>query len=117
MGQLKKMIMKIVSDSTPVEEPKDPDSSAIFTLYKLWATPAQREDFAARLRQGGMGWGTAKTELFELMNAHLSPIRERYRAILEDRAAIESILADGAAKARTIATATMERLRKAIGIR
>ncbi len=114
--ELKKMIMKIVSDSTPVEAPKDPDSSHLFTLYKLFATPNQREDFAARLRAGGMGWGSAKTELFELMNLHLLPIRERYRAILADKATIDTILARGGERARAIAAATMNRIRRATGI-
>jgi tryptophanyl-tRNA synthetase len=113
---LKKMIMKIVSDSTPVEEPKDPDSSHIFTLYKLFATAEQKEDFARRLRAGGMGWGAAKTELFELMNQHLSPIRERYRDTLADTAAVEKVLKAGGEKARAIASQTLGRVRKAIGI-
>lgn len=116
-GTLKKMIMKIVSDSTPVEEPKDPDSSHIYTLYKLFATAQQSQDFAARLRQGGMGWGTAKTELFELMNQYLRPLRERYASIMADRPAIEHILTEGGARARAIAAATMDRLRRAVGIR
>lgn len=116
-GTLKKMIMKIVSDSTPVEEPKDPDSSHIYTLYKLFATAQQSQDFAARLRQGGMGWGTAKTELFELMNQYLRPLRERYASIMADRPAIEHILTEGGVRARAIAAATMDRLRRAVGIR
>jgi tryptophanyl-tRNA synthetase len=113
---LRKLIMRIVTNSQSVEEPKDPDSSQIFLLYKLFSTPEEQQVLAARYRQGGMGWGEAKEELFRVVNRELAPLRERFNAILADRAALDRILRKGAEKARPIAAATVKRFRKAAGI-
>ena len=114
--QVRKTIMRIVTNSQGVEEPKDPDSSQIFLLYKLFASADEQAALAARYRSGGMGWGEAKEELFRVVNRELTPIRERFDAIMADIPALDKTLAQGAEKARTIAAATLRRFRKAAGI-
>ena len=114
--KLRKIIMKIVTNSQEVEEPKDPDASHIFSLYKLFATPDEQTAARERYLAGGMGWGQAKQELFEIMDAHFAPMRDKYDALMEDPSHIDSILKEGAEKARVIAAETVKRLRTAIGI-
>jgi len=113
---LRKTIMRIVTNSQAVEEPKDPDSSQIYLLYKLFASPEEQAALASRYQAGGMGWGEAKEELFRVVNRELTPIRERYDAIMADIPALDKTLAHGAEKARTIASATLKRVRKAMGL-
>ena len=113
---LRKTIMRIVTNSQAVEEPKDPESSQIFLLYKLFANTDEQAALAARYRAGGMGWGEAKEELFRAVNRELTPIREKFEAIMADIPALDKILEQGAEKARPIAAATVKRLRKAAGI-
>jgi tryptophanyl-tRNA synthetase len=114
--ELRKLIMRIVTNSQGVEEPKDPESSQIYLLYKLFATPEEQETLAARYRAGGMGWGAAKEELFRVANRELTPLRQRFERIIADPDGLDAILAQGAAKARPIAAQTVARLRRAIGI-
>ncbi|MDR1148354.1 MAG: tryptophan--tRNA ligase [Spirochaetaceae bacterium] len=113
---LRKLIMRIVTNSQGVDEPKNPDDSQIFTLYKLFAAEPEREALAARYRAGGMGWGEAKEELFRVMDAELAPLRERYDAFMSEPERLDAILRAGAEKARHIASRTVEHLRSAIGI-
>ncbi len=115
-SQLKKLVGRVVTDSKTVEEPKDPDSCNVFNLYRLFASPERQAELAARYRAGGMGYGQAKAALLEEMNATLAPMRTHYEALIGDRAALDSHLADGAERARGIAMATMRRLRRAAGI-
>jgi tryptophanyl-tRNA synthetase len=115
-NQLRKLIMRIVTNSQGMEEPKDPDTSQIFLLYKLFASQEEQDALAARYRAGGMGWGEAKEELFRVVNRSLTPLRENFNEIIADREKLNSILAAGAAKARPIAAATVKRFRKAAGI-
>jgi tryptophanyl-tRNA synthetase len=114
--ELRKLIMRIVTNSQAVEEPKDPETSQIYLLYKLFASPEEQEALSARYRAGGMGWGEAKEELFRVMNRELTPLRKRFTAIMSDIPALDALLARGADKARDIARATVARLRKAMGI-
>ena len=114
--ELRKTIMRIVTNSQSVEEPKDPDDSQIFILYKLFASADEQAELAGRYRAGGMGWGHAKEELFRVVNRELTPIRENYQKIMADIPALDRILAQGAEKARPIAQATVKRFRKAAGI-
>ncbi|MDR0602309.1 MAG: tryptophan--tRNA ligase [Treponema sp.] len=114
--ELRRLIMRIVTNSQGVDEPKDPDSSQIFLLYKLFATKEEEASLAARYRAGGMGWGEAKEELFRVANRMLAPLRERFGAIMADRAGLDGILARGAERARPIAAATVKRFRRAAGI-
>jgi tryptophanyl-tRNA synthetase len=113
---LRKTIMRITTNSQTVEEPKNPDESQIFQLYKLFADNSEQAALANRYRAGGMGWGEAKEELFRVVNRSLSPIRERYDAIMADIPSLDKILEQGAEKARPIAAATVKRFRKAAGI-
>ncbi|MDR2178154.1 MAG: tryptophan--tRNA ligase [Treponema sp.] len=114
--ELRKLIMRIVTNSQGVAEPKDPESSQIYQLYRLFASPEERDALAAQYRQGGMGWGEAKEELFRVVNRELSPLRQRFEAIMADPAGLDAVLARGAEKARPIAAATVARIRKAAGI-
>jgi tryptophanyl-tRNA synthetase len=113
---LRKHIMRIVTNSQEVSETKDPDSSQIFALYKLFANDDEQAALAARYRSGGMGWGEAKEELFRVTNRELSPLRERYNAFVSEPEKLDRILASGAEAARSIASRTVKRLRKATGI-
>jgi tryptophanyl-tRNA synthetase len=114
--ELRKLIMRIVTNSQAVEEPKNPETSQIFLLYKLFASPEEQAALAARYRVGGMGWGEANETLFQAVNRELSPLRERFEAIMADKSGLDAVLARGAEKARSIAQATVARLRKAAGI-
>jgi tryptophanyl-tRNA synthetase len=113
---LRKTIMRMVTNSQSVEEPKDPDTSQVFQLYKLFADSGEQAALAARYRAGGMGWGEAKEELFRVVNREIAPVRERFDAIMADIPALDKILERGAEKARPIAAATVRRFRKAAGI-
>jgi tryptophanyl-tRNA synthetase len=114
--ELRKLIMRIVTNSQAVEEPKDPETSQIYLLYKLFATAEEQSALAARYRAGGMGWGTAKEELFRAANRELSPMRDRFNALIANPKALDEILAQGAEKARVIAAGTVGRFRRAAGI-
>ncbi|MDR1618716.1 MAG: tryptophan--tRNA ligase [Treponema sp.] len=114
--ELRRLVMRIVTNSQGVEEPKDPETSQIFLLYKLFASGEEQAVLARRCREGGMGWGEAKEELFRVLNRELSPLRERFQAVMADPAGLDTILARGAEKARPIAAATIRRFRKAAGI-
>jgi len=114
--QLKDAIARIVTDSRLPGEAKDPDSSHLFTLYQAFAAPTQQADFRAAL-EGGLAWGEAKQQLFQLLEAELGEARERYHALIERPADLEDILLAGAAKARKIATPFLGELREAVGLR
>lgn len=114
--ELRRLIMRIVTNSQGVDEPKDPGGSQIYALYKLFATQAECEALAARFRAGGMGWGEAKEALFTAANRTLAPLRERFTALAAAPEKLAAILEEGAEKARAAARATLTRLRDAIGI-
>jgi tryptophanyl-tRNA synthetase len=113
--QLKKAIGRMVTDSSPPEAPKDPATSTVFQLYKLFATADETAALAARYA-AGIGWGDAKAELHRVIDTHISPARERYDALMSDRAQVDALLADGAARARAIAGPVLARARKALGM-
>ncbi len=114
--KLRKAIMAIKTDSTPLEEPKNPDTCSVYELYRLFASPAQSEDLAARYRAGGMGYGHAKQELFEIMEAYFERPRERFQHYLAHPETINDILADGGERAKSVAGTTLSRLRGAVGM-
>ncbi|HAD60801.1 MAG TPA: tryptophan--tRNA ligase [Planctomycetaceae bacterium] len=115
--KLKKLINKIKTDSTPLEDPKNPDTCPVFDLYKLFATPEQQVDLAGKYRAGGMGYGEAKSTLHDAAMEYFGSAFER-RAELESRPDdVEDILAAGAAKARAKAQEVVERCRTACGLR
>lgn len=111
--KLKKTINKIKTDSTPEEEPKDPNNCYIMELYKLFATNDQVKSLEKRYLEG-IGWGHAKAELFNVVNEKLSDPRKKYFHLMENKHLIDEILAAGAEKAKIIAIETMSRVRKAM---
>lgn len=113
--KLKKLCNKIVTNSQTVEEPKDPETCNVFTLYKLFATQEEQAALAQRYRAGGMGWGEAKAELFRVLNTTLAPMREKYTVLMEDKTYIDQILMQGAAKARMLASQKITMMRKEMG--
>jgi tryptophanyl-tRNA synthetase len=113
---LKKRVMSIVTDSTPVEAPKNPEKCTVFQLYKLFATPEELSALAERYRAGGMGYGEAKTILWEKIEAYFEPYREPYHQFLTDESYLMDILKEGAKKARGVADQVLERVRRKIGI-
>ena len=113
---LRKLIMRITTNSQAVEEPKDPDSCSIFSLFKLFASEQEQAELRARYTGGGMGWGEAKQRLFEVLDRALAPYRSRYEELIRDTACIDRILHEGAEKARVVASTNMRNIRKIIGI-
>ncbi|WP_312171773.1 tryptophan--tRNA ligase [Stutzerimonas kunmingensis] len=114
--ELKAAIARIVTDSRLPGEPKDPDSSHLFTLYQAFATVQQQDAFRQELLDG-LAWGDAKQRLFELLDNELGEARELYHQLITKPAELEDILQAGAAKARRIATPFLGELREAVGLR
>ncbi|HWK89737.1 MAG TPA: tryptophan--tRNA ligase [Longimicrobium sp.] len=114
---LRKRVMGIVTDSTPLEAPKDPDASTIVEMYRLVASPEQLEAMKADHRAGGIGYGEFKKRLFEALQDYFAPMRARRAEILARPGYVDEVLEDGARRAREIAGATMERVRTAVGLR
>ena len=112
--ELKKKIMRIITDSKTPEEAKDPDESTIYQLYKHFASETEVAEFAEMFRAGGMGYGTAKTILFEKINSVLSDARMEYERLMANTDEIEQILKRGAERAKPVAMETMSRVRKAM---
>ncbi len=114
---LKKLINGIRTDSTPLEDPKNPDTCAVFDLYKLFSSAEQQHQLADRYRAGGMGYGEAKATLHEAAMNYFAPAFER-RADLEARPDdVEDILQQGAARARHKAAEVLDRAKAACGIK
>ncbi len=113
---LRKKIMSIKTDSTPVEAPKNPETCPVFTLYKLFATQEQQDALAARYRAGGMGYGEAKQTLYDAAFNHFAPARERREKWESQPADLERVLADGAKKARAKGQQVLQRVRDAMGL-
>ena len=115
--QLKKSVMRIVTDSKTVEEPKDPEGNTVYQLYHLVASPEEVAAMAERFRAGGLGYGDAKKELLARILEYFEPLREKREELAKDTAAVMDVLADGAKRARAVADRTLERVHKAVGIR
>lgn len=113
---LKKKVMSVVTDSTPLEEPKNPDTCNVFALYKLFATESQLADMAAKYRAGNFGYGTAKKELLEMILEYFKPFREKRKYLAENMPLVEKILKDGSDKAREIAIKKIKDVKSAIGL-
>ena len=115
--EMRKRMMSIVTDSTPVEKPKDPATSTIFKLYSLVASPDEIEQMRQRFLKGGTGYGDFKKQLFEKVWEYFAPMRKRREEILNDKSYIDDVLARGAKRANEIAGQVMERVREAVGLR
>ena len=113
--QLRKQVMSIETDSTPLEAPKDPDTCKVFGIYKLLATPEQIVDMRQKYEKGGFGYGHAKQALFELILDKFSTERERFNYGMEDLNEIDDVLAVGAEKAKKVANDVLGRVRSKIG--
>lgn len=115
-NELKKVInKKIVTDDTALEDPKDPDTSNVYNLYKLIASESQTKEMAKNLRAGGYGWGHAKKDLLECILENFSEEREKFQYYMENTQELDAILNDGAEKARAVAKETLVRVRKVCG--
>ena len=112
---LKKSVMGIVTDSTPVEGAKDPEKCTVFALYKLFATTEEQAAMAERYRAGGMGYGEAKSALLAKIDRFFGPFRDRRKQLVGDAGYVEEVLRDGARKARAEALQTMDLVRSAVG--
>ena len=112
---LKKSIMGIQTDSTPVEDPKDPEAS-IFQVWNLFATSVEREEMADRASRGGLGYGDVKKELLERVLDYFGPMRERRESYASRPDEVEEILVLGAERARAIAEVVLEGCRQASGL-
>jgi tryptophanyl-tRNA synthetase len=114
---LRKKIMAITTDSTPVEEPKDPATSSIVALYKLFASETDFQRMETDFRAGGIGYGEFKKRLFEAIWSYFTPMRARREELARDPGEVDRILKEGGQRAEALATATMQRIREAIGLR
>lgn len=113
---LKKTVMGIVTDSTPLEDPKDPDTCNVFSLYQLFANEDEQKALAEQYRAGGMGYGDAKKQLLEKIQEYFAPYREKRKELEQNLDHVRDVLKDGAERARAIATVTMDEVRKASGL-
>ncbi len=113
--QLRKQIMKIQTDSTPLEDPKDPDNCNLFALYKLIASEEQITEMRKNYEQGGYGYGHAKQAYFELILEKFADIRTGYSYFMENKTEIDKALAIGAEKARVVAQKVLKRTREKLG--
>ena len=113
---VKNKIMRIVTDSKGLADAKDPDTCNVFALYKLFASEAEREALAARYRAGGMGYGEAKKALAEKFEAHFGPLRAKRDELANNLDYVESVLRNGAERARAEAHKTVKKARQAVGL-
>ncbi|MFG0289483.1 MAG: tryptophan--tRNA ligase [Rhodopirellula sp. JB044] len=115
--KIRKQIMRIVTDSRPMEDPKDPEGDHLFELYRLFAGPDEVAAMAEKYRAGGFGYGEIKKAVAEVSEAHFAPARERRQELEKDLDSVRDVLAAGAVRAREVAGAVLERARSACGIR
>src|SRR5437764_652707 len=115
--EMRKRVMSIVTDSSPVEAAKDPATSTIFQLYSLFASKEETEKMRERFQRGGTGYGDFKKDLFAKLWEYFEPMRKRREEILRDPDYIDSVLARGAARANEEAEQVMKRVRKSVDLR
>jgi tryptophanyl-tRNA synthetase len=115
--EMRKRVMSIVTDSTPVEAAKDPTISTVFKLYSLVASKNEITAMREQFLKGGTGYGDFKKQLFEKLWEYFAPMRKRREEILADKSYIDSVLKKGAARANEIADQVMKRVREAVGLR
>lgn len=113
----RKLVMKIVTDSKTPDEPKNADESVIFQLYSLFGTQEETQTMRTAFTQGGMGYGDAKQQLFEIIEKTFEQPTQIYNDLMANRAKIDALLEEGAVKARTVAKETILRVREAVGLR
>ena len=114
--KLKKRVMSIETDSTPLDDPKDPEKCNVFALINLFADDETREEIAGKYRQGGYGYGHAKKELLELVKEYFAEARESRKELEKDMDYVKDVLREGGKKARERAEEVMQPIREAGGI-
>src|SRR5690554_1471970 len=114
--ELRKLIMKIKTNSQPPGEPKNPDESALFAIYRAFATPEETAAIRARYAEG-IGWGEMKQILFEYIDAHLADARAEYERLIASPEEVERVLRKGAEKARAVSRPFLDEIRYAVGVR
>lgn len=114
---MKKAIMGIVTDSTPVEAPKDPEASSIYQLYRLFAPETESAAMAEKFRAGGTGYGDFKKALFGIVWEYFAPMRAKRAELAADPAHVDEVLRRGAEHANALAERVMARVEKAVGLR
>ncbi|MDN5627412.1 MAG: tryptophan--tRNA ligase [Weeksellaceae bacterium] len=114
--ELKKQVMSIETDSTPLEDPKDPETDKVFAIYSLIATPQQTEELRAKYLAGNYGYGHAKKELLDLILTKFATEREKFSYYMNNLDELEAKLQEGAAKTKVIATQTLKRVRESLGL-
>jgi len=115
--EMRKRVMSIVTDSAPVEAPKDPAESTIFKLYSVVASKNEIAAMREQFLKGGTGYGDFKKQLFEKLWEYFAPMRKRREEILADKLYIDNVLEKGATRANEIADQVMKRVREAVGLR
>lgn len=113
---LKKKVMSIVTDSTPLEQPKNPDKCNVFALYKLFASDEEIKDMRSKYQAGGFGFGDAKKALLQKINDYFAPYREKRMEYTSKPDLVRDILNEGAKKARSCAQETIELVRSKVGV-
>lgn len=115
--QLRKQVMSIETDSTPLEDPKNPDTDNVFALYKLLATPEQVEEMRQNYLNGGYGYGHAKQTLYELILEKYADARTKFDELMNDKVTLDAFLENGALKARGVAQKVLKRTRNKLGLK
>ncbi len=115
--QLRKQVMSIETDSTPLEDPKNPDTDNVFALYKLLATPEQVEEMRQNYLNGGYGYGHAKQTLYELILEKYADARTKFDELMNDKVTLDAFLENGALKARDVAQKVLKRTRNKLGLK
>ncbi len=115
-SRLRKLVRSIVTDSTPVDAPKDPDASAPFQILEQFAPSEAVAATRARLEAGGMGWGDLKNELADVLEERLGPLRGRYEGLMAPDSELDAVLGAGGDRARARARGVLDRVRGAVGM-
>jgi tryptophanyl-tRNA synthetase len=116
-NSVKKKIMRIVTDSVPVEEPKNPETCNVFALLKLVASSDELSEWENKYRRGGLGYGQVKKRLAELVIDYFKPFRQKRAELENDMDYVKDVLANGAERAKAVAAETLEKARQAVGLR
>jgi tryptophanyl-tRNA synthetase len=114
---LRQRVMKVVTDSTPMEQPKNPDTCNVFALFKLFGTAAEQEELRQRYLAGGMGYGHAKQAVFDKFWEYFRPMRARREELVRQPDYVDTVLREGAAKARAVADQVLGDVLRATGLR
>ncbi len=115
--ELKKQVMAIQTDSTPLEDPKNPDTDNVFALYKLVASPEQTEEMRQNYLKGGYGYGHAKNALLEVLLDNYATARAKFNELLDDKSSLDAYLDNGAIRASVVADEVLRRVRGKLGLR